>query len=1712
MVFGSKLKHSKAQGTMEYMILLSVVAVIALIAVGTTFIVINPVELEKKASVEELKILDISISENFYNNSTGEFIFKLKNNFSSRISISNIKIGDSNSNYDQNLLAGASSIFILSSTVECVNNETIKNMIITFTSKQGLEHLQTVKGVSFICSEASLIQNLRFFYIPNKHLNEGIFSGMSRLSDLNYSLTGEINLNSSLSEELVAYYKFNEDSGTNITDSSGNNYDGVNSNPTGVGITTDGLYTIQTFYSSENFTPTFSGDINVYAWGAGGAGGTVGGWGYGAAGGAGGAANGIVSVTSGQEYSIVVGGGGVVNSTTSAVGGGGAASNNNNDNRYSGGGGGYSGLFLNSVSQANALLIAGGAGGGGSSRAGTGNAGGAGGGTSGQVGYSPYNSKSAYGGNPGTQSAAGANSSCDNISGGGGQGALLGGVTRCHSYGGGGGGGYFGGSGGGYSESNTMGGGGGGSGYFNPSYVSSATLTSGVGTTVADSSNSLRGTAGTAGIVAGNGKSGIVVVKYLTSLGSLTLSNTSTSASGLWGTEGKLFDGTSDCVISTSGYKGPQSVPFSISLWFKTDYNPTSYPMLVSFGQTNGTNVGGIMFHDSWPGILFVYAGQDYILSNKRYDDGEWHQVVFSIDASNFSTLYVDGVLDNSGSLSSNFTAAGPDLSIGCSTWNGYNANFFKGTLEDVAIFNRALLSEEIISLYNFSLNSSYITKSIDTKKTTSIFDSVILNPTSGLSYGTEINPSSESTFSNGLVGLWHLNENSGEAQVIEMQGLNLDFEEGSVGSCPVNWSCSGDALTASPSNAAGCGVAGSGQNGLLYGKAGCDASTGTFTSNTFTLPENIGSVSFLRAGGADGGSGFYVKRASDDAVLCSSEDGTDSDTFFEDSCGGLSSYEGTDAYIQISDNQNSGWGKVYVDNIQFLSSVGFEVIDSSGNGHDGTSNAEKTVSSGVIVTTDGDYTIHTFTQNGTFTPSTNMNVEVLVVGGGGGGGYNAGGGGGAGGVVYNNSLDLSAESYQISIGAGGSGSVGGGVNANRGYDGETSSFSNIIALGGGGGGGRDGGGQSGANGASGGGGAGALDYGNPFGGTGTQGNNGGYGYSDGLNGIYVGAGGGGANENGADATSGGAGKGGDGITNSITGTPTTYGGGGGGGWSIVGSCGQGGSGGGGTCSAGQANTGGGGSGNNSSSNGNNGFSGGSGIVIIKYLTSQGSVTSSSSSNGLWGTNGLTFDGSSAYVYGSDASLPSGNSPRTVSFWAYPTLINSSYHIAFFYGTYSSNAMTEIGIYSGNQWFVSQHGNAVFGNTALTNQWVLITAVYDGSTWYLYENGVETASGAMTTNTVLNQFNIGAENGGSTLFKGNIEELAVWNRALSASEVQDLFSKGTSKVAIQARSCNDSNCTDSNWSSKQYGSSDLKYFTLPRNKYFQFKVTPELIQFTGENIVPESCISQYGANYNDYCGNYFGDYSSCSNYNWHNGACYWYNYGYGNAQWWVYNSPICTGYDSYNYNCNNYNYYCTGSPTYDCSTTDQGTCESLTPYCAWEYGSGYCYNNSCDNWNYDPTTCSNAGCSPGDTCNNSDYLCTWDGYSCSSKAYYYGCSYWIGDSSNCRNSGCIPTYCSNFYDGYYYDDWWNYYPYYYPYYYASGAEAIDYYSNGQCYWYSYSYCDGYPLVCENQLNQGMDSCNAMSSCVYTAPVSETIYKYFINSTPKLTDLNVFYKS
>ena len=271
-------------------------------------------------------------------------------------------------------------------------------------------------------------------------------------------------------------------------------------------------------------------------------------------------------------------------------------------------------------------------------------------------------------------------------------------------------------------------------------------------------------------------------------------------------------------------------------------------------------------------------------------------------------------------------------------------------------------------------------------------------------------------------------------------------------------------------------------------------------------------------------------------------------------------------------------------------------------------------------------YAVSAFTEVGEHTwivPEGVNSVDVLVVAGGGGGGKRHGAGGGAGGVLYTENYSVSSgQIINITVGSGGAGAT----SVARSTNGEDSVFSSLTAIGGGGGGQYDTY-QQGLPGGSGGGSSKSYNAA----GTPNQGNAGGAGSYP-----YNWGGGGGAGEPGYNGTTTSHGSGGDGlyygdIFGNQYGENGWFGGGGGGGGhnpaaTIRGFGGNGGGGDGGTPNTyqdgenGLPNTGGGGGGASTISSGTNiGGNGGSGIVLIKYRVKLGTAQAPTMYKGLVG-------------------------------------------------------------------------------------------------------------------------------------------------------------------------------------------------------------------------------------------------------------------------------------------------------------------------------------------------------------------------------------------------------------------------------------------------------------------------------------------------------------
>jgi hypothetical protein len=185
------------------------------------------------------------------------------------------------------------------------------------------------------------------------------------------------------------------------------------------------------------------------------------------------------------------------------------------------------------------------------------------------------------------------------------------------------------------------------------------------------------------------------------------------------GSNATTFDGQSGNVVSQQSVTGPQT--FSIEGWFKTTTNTGG--KLIGFGSSNS-------------GLSSSYDRQIYMMNDGQlvfgiwnnatetietpnvYNDGQWHYLVATYDATNTTgpnmALYVDGQLIGTATSSSAQPYSGY-WRVGGDNLNGWNLDpwgsnsqgttepnsyYFNGTIADVAVYPTALTATQIGTHY----------------------------------------------------------------------------------------------------------------------------------------------------------------------------------------------------------------------------------------------------------------------------------------------------------------------------------------------------------------------------------------------------------------------------------------------------------------------------------------------------------------------------------------------------------------------------------------------------------------------------------------------------------------------------------------------------------------------------------------------------------------------------------------------------------------------------------------------------------------------------------------------------------------------------------------------------------------------------------------------------------------------------------------------------
>jgi hypothetical protein len=147
-----------------------------------------------------------------------------------------------------------------------------------------------------------------------------------------------------------------------------------------------------------------------------------------------------------------------------------------------------------------------------------------------------------------------------------------------------------------------------------------------------------------------------------------------------------------------------------------------------------------------------------------------------------------------------------------------------------------------------------------------------------------------------------------------------------------------------------------------------------------------------------------------------------------------------------------------------------------------------------------------------------------------------------------------------------------------------------------------------------------------------------------------------------------------------------------------------------------------------------------------------------------------SFDGVGDYL--ETENIPSFNN-YTISLWANPA--SSGTFEAMFSSSDNSNKGFQIDLDGSNfRIRIAGVGNLILGTALLNGDWTFIAFTYDGtnSIGYMNDNITDNDSGGTTE---FNRFRIGQNRNGTTYFAGAIDELKIYNRALTASEISSLY-------------------------------------------------------------------------------------------------------------------------------------------------------------------------------------------------------------------------------------------------------------------------------------------------------------------------------------------------
>jgi hypothetical protein len=170
------------------------------------------------------------------------------------------------------------------------------------------------------------------------------------------------------------------------------------------------------------------------------------------------------------------------------------------------------------------------------------------------------------------------------------------------------------------------------------------------------------------------------------------------------------FDGTDDYVSIADADELDGMSQLTIQFYVKWDSYPYStygkgVQVLEKWQTASANAVGAYSFYTHYDADMFTYMVQTQnnqlginIGLSSNMSLGTWYQVTGVYDGQ-YSYLYLNGVLKGQVAMSGSVASTTYPLEL--ANQNSSNTTFFDGNIDEVAIWNDALMSAEVTALYN---------------------------------------------------------------------------------------------------------------------------------------------------------------------------------------------------------------------------------------------------------------------------------------------------------------------------------------------------------------------------------------------------------------------------------------------------------------------------------------------------------------------------------------------------------------------------------------------------------------------------------------------------------------------------------------------------------------------------------------------------------------------------------------------------------------------------------------------------------------------------------------------------------------------------------------------------------------------------------------------------------------------------------------------------